>query len=67
MNIIDNLNKIHDLIVDGGVDVALIGGLALGAHGVQRFTNDIDFLVDGADRLKLKQLMLEPSRKGYRC
>jgi hypothetical protein len=56
--ILEQLHKIHSLLVQNGIDAAIIGGLALGAHGVQRFTNDIDFLVDGAQRLKLKQLML---------
>lgn len=56
--ILDQLNKVHDLLAQAEIDAAIIGGLALGAHGVQRFTNDIDFLVDGANRLKLKQLML---------
>ena len=57
--ILKQLHKIHSLLAHGRIDSAVIGGLALGAHGVQRFTNDIDFLVDGTQRLKLKQIMLD--------
>ena len=59
MNIFEYLKKIHHLLSQEGIDFAIIGGLALGAHGVQRFTNDIDILIDGTDRLRLKQLMLK--------
>lgn len=31
-----------------GIDLALIGGLALAAHGAARATVDLDFLADGA-------------------
>ncbi len=56
--IFDHLQKIHKLLANAGIDSAIIGGLALGAHGVQRYTNDIDLLVDGTERLRLKHLML---------
>ncbi len=56
--ILDQLHNVHGILTKAGIDVAVIGGLALGAYNVQRFTNDIDFLVDGSHRLKLKQLML---------
>lgn len=56
--ILEQLHKIQALLDSAGIDAAIIGGLALGAHGVQRFTNDIDFLVDGTQRLQLKHLML---------
>jgi hypothetical protein len=56
--ILDQLHNVHSLLVQAGIDAAIIGGLALGAYNVQRFTNDIDFLVDGSHRLQLKQLML---------
>jgi len=62
LNIFDYLKRIHLLLTRDSIDFAIIGGLALGAHGVQRFTNDIDILIDGADRLRLKQLML---RSGF--
>ncbi len=56
--ILDHLQRVQNLLASAGIDSALIERLALGAHGVQRYTNDIDLLVDGSQRLKLKQLML---------
>ncbi len=47
MNIIKNLITLGDLLRGEKIDFALIGGLALGFYGVQRFTNDIDLLIDG--------------------
>lgn len=44
--LLERLNEIHKLLSDSKIDHALIGGLALGAHGVQRFTNDIDLLIE---------------------
>ena len=32
---------------EAGVEYALIGGYALAAHGIARFTQDIDVLVEG--------------------
>lgn len=53
------LEYMHKLLVNSSIDHALIGGLALGALGFQRFTNDIDIIVDGNDRLKLKEIFLK--------
>jgi len=50
------LGKISKDLTRVGVDHALIGGLALGAHGVQRYTDDIDFLVDEEDAEKVISL-----------
>lgn len=61
MNIFEHLQHIARIVNEGQLDFALIGGLALGAYGVQRFTNDIDFLIDGTERLRLKQLLLKNS------
>ena len=58
MNIKDLLEQSHALMTAAGVRHALIGGLALGARGVQRFTNDVDWLVHGDDRLNAKQAFL---------
>ena len=49
------LEYVHKLLVDSSIDHALIGGLALGALGFQRFTNDIDILIDSDDRASLKE------------
>lgn len=55
MNIRQLLAHSHGIMVQAGIDHALIGGLALGFHGVQRFTNDVDYLVPGKNRGHLKQ------------
>lgn len=47
-----------------GVRYALIGGFALGAHGVSRATMDIDFLVHRDDVPKIDKIMKE---LGYEC
>jgi hypothetical protein len=62
MNIKDLLEQSHVLMAAAGIRHALIGGLALGARGVQRFTNDVDWLVHGDDRLLAKQAFLA---RGY--
>lgn len=58
MNLLDHLKALSGILGAAGIDAALIGGIALGAHGVQRFTNDIDFLVDEGERLALRQALL---------
>ena len=50
MNLVESLMGIDQILTDLGVNHALIGGLGLAAHGVHRATNDIDFLVNEADR-----------------
>ena len=44
------------------IQFALIGGLAVGSLGYQRFTNDIDMLIHEDDKEKAKNLLL---KKGY--
>jgi len=63
MDIKTLLRTVDAFLTEAGIDHALIGGLALGAHGVQRFTNDVDFLIDAEQRPALKRVMLQ---KGYR-
>ncbi len=58
MNIKELLQHSHTLLAGANIRHALIGGLALGARGVQRFTNDVDWLVHGDDRLAAKQTFL---------
>ena len=48
--LLKTLEIAHGALADYGVDHALIGGLALGGHGVHRATLDVDLLVDGARR-----------------
>jgi ABC-type glycerol-3-phosphate transport system substrate-binding protein len=42
----DDLKRIAQYLNEAGVDYALVGGYALAAHGFNRFTEDIDILVD---------------------
>ncbi|OGQ36170.1 MAG: hypothetical protein A3F16_06930 [Deltaproteobacteria bacterium RIFCSPHIGHO2_12_FULL_43_9] len=56
MDIKSLLELVHELLDNASIDHALIGGLALGALGFERFTNDIDILVDGDDRETLKNV-----------
>lgn len=59
MNIKELLDTSHAIMQAATVRHALIGGVALGAYGVQRFTNDVDWLVHGDDRLRAKQEFLK--------
>jgi hypothetical protein len=42
----DDLKAIAGYLAEAGVDYALVGGYALAAHGFNRFSEDIDVLVD---------------------
>jgi hypothetical protein len=44
----DDLKEVARHLADEGVDYALIGGYALAAHGFNRFSEDLDLLVDPA-------------------
>lgn len=53
------LETARDLLSRENIDFALIGGFALGAHGVHRATRDIDILADGTHATKVKKLFVE--------
>ena len=55
---LDKLKMVSGILDKAGIDHAIIGGLALAAHGVQRFTNDIDFILEGEQRLVAKSSLL---------
>lgn len=42
----DDVRTLARYLGDAGVEYALVGGYALAAHGFNRFTEDIDILVD---------------------
>ena len=42
----DDVKAIARYLEEAGVEYALVGGYALGAHGFNRFTEDVDVLVD---------------------
>ena len=44
------LELVHRTLDEAKIAHALIGGLALGEHGVHRATSDIDLLIDGDQR-----------------
>lgn len=44
----DDLRTVIDLLNDADVEFALIGGYALAVHGFNRFTEDVDILVNPA-------------------
>jgi len=51
------VNLAHTALDKAGITHALIGGLAMGHHGVHRATKDIDFLVDGEKKENIKQVL----------
>ena len=61
-----NLRKPLELakhsLEEAKIDFALIGGFALGAHGIHRATKDIDLLVDGRCKGDVKKLL---TQKGF--
>jgi predicted nucleotidyltransferase len=64
MGLRETIKKTSQEFQKEGISHALIGGLALGAHGVHRSTQDVDFLVEGTQREKviscLKRLGFNP-------
>jgi hypothetical protein len=44
----DDLKQLARYLADEGVDYALIGGYAIAFHGFNRFSEDVDLLVDPA-------------------
>lgn len=58
MNIKEQLDQIALILSKEQIGFALIGGLAIAALGYQRFTNDIDLLVDGNSRSDVKRLFI---------
>jgi hypothetical protein len=58
------LIEIHEALRGAGVDHALIGGLALAAHGAARATVDLDLLADGARADDVDRILRE---RGFEC
>ncbi len=44
-DIYETLRRLVDELDENGLDYALIGGLALAAHGYRRFTEDVNILM----------------------
>ena len=49
------LKLAHEVFQEVGAPHAIIGAFGMSAHGYQRATNDIDFLVDGDFRSQVEQ------------
>ena len=58
------LIEIHTALREADIAHALIGGVALAAHGAARATVDLDLLVDGERAGEVDQILRE---RGYRC
>jgi predicted nucleotidyltransferase len=56
------LLELHDALREAGIEHALIGGLALAAHGAARATVDLDLLAEGARADDVDRLLRE---RGY--
>jgi hypothetical protein len=58
------LLEIHAALDAEAIEHALIGGLALAAHGAGRATVDLDFIADGVRSDDVARLLAE---RGYEC
>jgi hypothetical protein len=58
------LLEIHAALRDASIDHALIGGLALAAHGAARATSDLDLLADGARADDVDRIL---AAHGFEC
>lgn len=58
------LIELHAALQEASIRHALIGGLALAAHGAARATVDLDFLADGERSDALDRILRE---RGYEC
>jgi predicted nucleotidyltransferase len=58
------LDELTGRLRETGIRHALIGGLALAAHGAARATSDVDLLVDGERSEDVHRIMGE---LGYEC
>jgi predicted nucleotidyltransferase len=64
MDLRSALIEIHTALRGAHIDHALIGGVALAAHGAARATVDLDLLVDGTRAADIDRLLEE---RGWRC
>ena len=56
MSLIQGIEQFTNELESVGVQYAIIGGLAVFAYGGERTTFDVDFLIHGDDREKIKQI-----------
>jgi len=58
------LNFVGERLAEAEISHTLIGGIAVGLHGYQRATADIDFLIDGLQREAAKDAL---EAVGFNC
>lgn len=66
MNILQILKLTNGILSQNNIDHALIGGLALGVYGYERFTNDVDLLVDGKKHAETEKALISVGFELYR-
>ncbi len=59
MTLKEILLKSHEALLNSAVDHALIGGFALAALGVARATNDVDFIINEAQKDTAKRALIQ--------
>ncbi len=59
MSLKETLLQAHEALLKADIKHALIGGLGLAALGIQRTTNDVDFLADGEQTKKIKEVLVQ--------
>jgi predicted nucleotidyltransferase len=59
----DTLMLAHKILSKEGIDHALIGGLALATLGINRATSDVDLLIEGIHKDKVKNIFLDSQFK----
>ena len=62
-NIRETLDLAHHVLTEARIDHALIGGLALGGHGIHRATMDVDLLIEGSAKEQAKKAL---QRNGFK-
>lgn len=63
INLRRTLEVAKKCLEESGIDFALIGGFALGAHGIHRATKDIDIIISNENRQKAIE---ELTKSGFR-
>ena len=53
----DDVKKLAQLLNTAGVEYALVGGYAIAAHGFNRFSEDIDILVNQAAEISRRWIV----------
>lgn len=63
LDLYDEVGRVAAALREGGIDYALVGGVALAIHGAPRATKDIDLLIVPSDRDRALQAL---EKTGFR-